>query len=161
MFSRSAKIVQNRLIFGSENTEIQSNVFKMFSQEPKTSKKPLILAVLSTLGTIRTRLYYFPNSRKHALFGTYLQVQFHGISPASHASTKNVFKNVFTEDRFETCYIFWRATALFKDMYDVAFTDNSIPHAVQEVQSKKQLKQHLIIACWKCYNSIDILPRQS
>ena len=111
--------------------------------------------------TIRTRLYYFPNSRKHALFGTYLQVQFHGISPASHASTKNVFKNVFTEDRFETCYIFWRATALFKDMYDVAFTDNSIPHAVQEVQSKKQLKQHLIIACWKCYNSIDILPRQS
>ena len=41
-------------------------------------------------------------------------------------------------------------------MHDVAFTDNSIPHAVQEVQSKKQLKQHLIIACWKCYNTVDI-----
>ena len=36
-------------------SKIQSNVFKMFSQDPKTSKKPLILAVLSTLGTIRTR----------------------------------------------------------------------------------------------------------
>lgn len=29
----------------------------MFSQEPKTSKKPLILAVLSTLGTTQTRLF--------------------------------------------------------------------------------------------------------
>ena len=36
-------------------SKIQSNVFKMFSQDPKTSKKPLILAVLSTFGTIRTR----------------------------------------------------------------------------------------------------------
>lgn len=45
--------------------------------------------------TIQTRLYYFPNSRKHALFGTYLQVQFHGISPASHASTK-MFSKMFS-----------------------------------------------------------------
>lgn len=66
----------------------------------------IVSLIMINVVIIRTRLYYFPNSRKHALFGTYLQVQFHGISPVSHASTKNVFKNVFTEDRFETCYIF-------------------------------------------------------
>ena len=48
-------MVKNRLIFGPENTEIQSNVFKMFSREPQASKKPLILAVLNTFGTIRTQ----------------------------------------------------------------------------------------------------------
>ena len=80
-------------------------VFKMFSKEPKTSKKPLILAVLSTLGTIRIRLYYFPNGRKCALFVPYLQVQFHKNRPISYASFKNVFKNVFTEMVFKRCYI--------------------------------------------------------
>ena len=43
-------------------------------------------------------MYYFPNGLKQALFGTYLQVQFHEIAPISHASTKNVF----TEDGFDT-----------------------------------------------------------
>ena len=98
----------------------------MFSQEPKTSKKPLILAVLSTLGPIRTRLYYFIYGLKSAIFSPYLQVQFHQNQPFSHASTKNVFKNVFTEIVLRCYYIFRRVTALFKNMYDVAFTGNSI-----------------------------------
>ena len=54
---------------------------------------------------IRTRLYYFPNGLKQVLFGTYLQVQFHEIALISHVSTKNVFKNVFTEMVFKRCYI--------------------------------------------------------
>ena len=29
-------------------------------------------------------------------------------------------------------------------MYDAAFTDSSISYAIHEVQSKKQLKQHLV-----------------
>ena len=101
----------------------------------------------------RIRLYCFPNGRKCALFGSYLHVQFHKNRPFSHASTKNVFKNVFTEMVLKRCYIFWKGTALFRDMYDAAFTDNSISYAIHEVQSKKQLKQHLIIACWKCYTT--------
>ena len=56
-------------------SKIHPNVFKMFSQEPKTSKKPLILAVLSTLGTIRTRPWNFLDILKVPVFGRYLQVQ--------------------------------------------------------------------------------------
>lgn len=36
--------------------------------------------------TIQTRLYYFPNDRKYALFSPYLQVQFHQNWPFSYAS---------------------------------------------------------------------------
>ena len=38
-------------------------------------------------------------------------------------------------------------------MYDAAFTDNSISYAIHEVQSKKQLKQHLIMNRCKCYTT--------
>ena len=54
---------------------------------------------LSTLGTIRTRLYYFPNGRKCALFGSYLHVQFHKNRPFSHAS-KKMFSKMFSRKWF-------------------------------------------------------------
>ena len=34
------------------------------------------------------------------------------------------------------CYISWRANNIFKDMCDVAFTDNSISYIIREVQPK-------------------------
>ena len=34
------------------------------------------------------------------------------------------------------CYMFWKGTALFRDMYDAAFTDNSISYIIREVQPK-------------------------
>ena len=54
----------------------------------------LLTSILSEVKATRTRLYYFPNGLKSALFDTCLQVQFHEISLISHASTKNVFTGV-------------------------------------------------------------------
>ena len=52
----------------------------------------------------QARLYYFPNGLKQALFWPYLQVQFQKKQAFSHASTKNFFKNVFTEDGFDEIF---------------------------------------------------------
>ena len=54
----------------------------------------------------QARLYYFPNGLKQALFWPYLQVQFQKKQAFSHASTKNFFKNVFTEDGFDAIIVF-------------------------------------------------------
>ena len=99
---------------------------KCFHRHFEHQKSRLFKRLFDILYTIRTQLYYFPNGLKQVLFGTYLQVQFHEIALISHVSTKNVFKNVFTEIVLRCYYIFRRVTALFKNMYDVAFTGNSI-----------------------------------
>ena len=99
---------------------------KCFHRHFEHQKSRLFKRLFDILYTIRTRLYYFIYGLKSAIFSPYLQVQFHQNQPFSHASTKNVFKNVFTEIVLRCYYIFRRVTALFKNMYDVAFTGNSI-----------------------------------
>ena len=51
------------------------------------------------------QLYYFPNDRKYALFTLIYRYKPTKIAPISHASTKNVFKNVFTKMVLNRCYI--------------------------------------------------------
>ena len=99
---------------------------KCFHRHFEHQKSRLFKRLFDILYTIRIRLYYFIYGLKSAIFSPYLQVQFHQNQPFSHASTKNVFKNVFTEIVLRCYYIFRRVTALFKNMYDVAFTGNSI-----------------------------------
>lgn len=69
---------------------------KCFHRHFEHQKSRLFKRLFDILYTIRIRLYYFPNGRKYVLFWSYLQVQFHKGGPFPHASTKNVFRNVFT-----------------------------------------------------------------
>lgn len=83
--------------FSLENTGRTQIVSIQYQEQYGRAKKPVFMRVFAVSSVIRTRLYYFPNDRKYALFGPYLHVQFHKNRAFSHASTKNVFKNVFTE----------------------------------------------------------------
>ena len=47
----------------------------------------------------RTRLYYFPNDRKYALFNSYLQVQSHEIAPFPMRLQK-MFSKMFSRKWF-------------------------------------------------------------
>ena len=78
---------------------------KCFHRHFEYQKSRLFKRLFDILYTIRTRLYYFPNGIKSALFGPYLQVQLHKNTLFSYAYTKNVFKNVFTEIDFDAIIV--------------------------------------------------------
>lgn len=59
---------------------------KCFHRHFEHQKSRIFKRLFDILYTIQTRLYYFPNDRKYALFSPYLQVQFHQNWPFSYAS---------------------------------------------------------------------------